>query len=112
KGSSSEILIKKYPKIALCAVRLIKDKDALPGLAKIIDDQERLIQYAGAMISTILLAILLKRYFYLPGRSVQEAVGFWFLRFLIIFFLRIGILYSFYSSELAATFKVVTKTFF
>lgn len=112
KGSTAEVYIDRYPKLAVFTVRLIKSKEALPGLAQIIDDQDRLIHFAGIMITTILIAFFLKRLMKREGRSVGKALGLWFLRFLIISFLRLGIILYFFSTELAPTFNIATKTFF
>ena len=111
-GSKASTYIDRFPKLAIFTVRLIKDKDALPNLAKILDDQERLIRFLGIMISTILIAFLLKRLMKRKGRSVVQALSFWFLRFIIISSLRFGILIYFFSSELSPLFSITSKTFF
>jgi hypothetical protein len=112
KGSPSGAYIDRFPKLAVFAVRLIKDKEALPSLAKIIDDQDRLIHFSGIMLATILIAFFLKRLMKKEGRSIAKAFGLWFLRFLIISSLRIGILFYFFSVEVGPTLNIASKTFF
>ncbi|MBC7537547.1 MAG: hypothetical protein H7281_01900 [Bacteriovorax sp.] len=112
KDSPSGVYIDRFPKLAMFAVRLIKDKEALPSLAKIIDDQDKLIHFSGIMLATILIAFFLKRLMKKEGRSIVKALGLWFLRFLIISSLRIGILLYFFSAEVEPTFNIASKTFF
>lgn len=112
KGSNSEAYIERFPKLALFTVRLIKDPVALSELARILEDQEKLIRFGAIMITTILVAILLKRFMRRSGRSILEALGFWLIRFLLMSSLRIGIITYFYASELAPTLSLAYKTFF
>lgn len=112
KGSSAGEYIDRYPKLAVFTVRLIKDKDALSSLAKVADDQKRSIRFMGIMISTILISFLLKRFMRKEGRPVLEAVTLWFLRFVLITTLRIGIILFFFSDEIIPTLKIVGITFF
>jgi hypothetical protein len=112
KDSSAADYINRFPKLAIFTVRLIKDKDALPNMAKILDDQDRLIHFAAIMITTMIFAFFLKYLMKGEGRSVFKALSFWFLRFLIISSLRIGIIFYFFSIELAPIVNITTKTFF
>jgi hypothetical protein len=112
KGSAAGTYIDRFPTFALFAVRLIKDPSALPSLASIADDSEKVINFIGVMLCTFLVAFILKRYTKKEGRPVMEAIGIWFLRFLIITSLRFGILMYFYSTELSPAFSIVSKTFF
>jgi hypothetical protein len=112
KDSKAGIYIDRFPKLAIFTVRLIKDPKALPSLAKIIDDQDRLIHFSSAMIVTILISLILKRFMKKEGRTILRAFGLWFLRFSIISFLRFGVLYYFFSAELTPMFNIGAKTFF
>jgi hypothetical protein len=112
KGSSAEEYINRFPKLVVFAVRLIKDKEAIPSMARILDDQDRLISFSGIMLATILFAFFLKRFMKREGRSIGKALGLWFLRFLIISALRFGITLYFFSAELEPMFKIASKTFF
>jgi len=111
-GSSSSKYIDKFPKLAVFTVRLIKDKEALPSLAKILDDQERLIRFLGIMISTMLFAFILRRLMRREGRSILKSVSLWFVRFLIISAMRFAIIIYFFSSELTPLMSITKATFF
>lgn len=112
KDSPAVEYINHYPKLALFAVRLIKDAEALPALLKILDDQKKLIRFGGLMLFTIVFAFILRRLLKKEGRSVLMALSLWLLRFLIITSLRFGIIVYFYGKEIEPTFNLVTKTFF
>ncbi len=111
-GSAARVYVERYPKLAVFAVRLIKSEDALPGLAKIADDEDRFIRFLGIMLSTILISFSLKRLMKREGRTVLKAVSLWFLRFVIISSLRLAVLLYFFSEEVSPIFKIDFKTFF
>ena len=112
KDSSAREYIDRYPKLAMFTIRLIKDKDALPNLTKIADDEDRFIRFIGIMISTILISFLLKRFMKRAGRPILKAISLWFLRWMIMTTLRFAIILYFFSDEITPTFKIVAKTFF
>ena len=112
KNSTAAVYISRYPKITLFTVRLIKDKEAMPNLGKILDDEQNLIRFSGLMLTTIILGFFLKQFMKKDGRTIALAFTLWFFRFLIITSLRIGILIYFFGPELTPTFKIATKTFF
>lgn len=111
KGSKAEVYVDQFPKLAVFAVRLIKDPEALPMLTKILDNKDQLIRFSGIMIGTILIAFFLKRLMRREGQSVLKTLCLWFLRFIIMTSLRISILYYFYSAEITPTFNIAVKTF-
>lgn len=111
-GSGVRQYIDQYPKIAVFTVRLIKSRDALPNLARILDDEDKVIRFIGIMISTILFAFFLKRLMKRQGRTILQAVSFWFLRFMIISSLRLAVILYFFSEEISPTFNIAFKTFF
>ncbi len=111
KGGSAEVYVERFPKLSVFVVRLIKDAEALPMLAKILDDQDKLIRFGGIMLLTVLFGFFLKRFMKKEGRSILEAIGFWFFRFLIMTSLRFGILIYFYGKEIEPTFSVAYRTF-
>lgn len=112
KGSSAEEYVARFPKLLNFTVALIRDPVALPKMALIIEDQKRLIRYASLMLFTILFSIILKRFLKKEGRGIIAAVGLWFMRFLIINSLRLGILIYFFGSELTPMFNIAMKVFF
>lgn len=112
KGSSAEKFVEYFPQMIVFAVRVIKDKDALPGLAKILDNKKSLIRLSSAMIATFIFGFILKKIMSKKGRSIAEAIGSWFLRFFIMTTLRLGITYVIFGAEIMPTVKVALKTFF
>ncbi len=112
KGTSTEVYFTRNPKFTVFMVRLIKSPDAIPKIVSIADDQDKLIRFIGIMVSTILVGFFLKRFFKKEGRSVLAALGFWFLRFLILSALRFAIILYFYGAEITPTLNIAAKTFF
>lgn len=103
--------IDRFPKLAVFTIRLVKDPNALPMLVSILDDMDKVIHFAGLMISTILVAFLLKRLMKREGRPIWKAVGLWFFRFLIMTSLRIAIVFYFFDKQIEGVFKLAYKTF-
>jgi hypothetical protein len=112
RESSAAKYVDHFPQIMLIAVRLIKDKDALPEMAKILDDQDKLIHYSGMMIATFLVGFLLRRFMAKEGRTIFVSLSLWFIRFLIMSGLRIAVTIFFFGEELTPAFKVLTRTIF
>lgn len=104
--------IDQFPKITLYCVRLIKDKEAIPSAVKIVENKDKLIWFAGVMISTFLLGFLLERIMRKEGRSLIGSIGLYMLRVAIMTVVRFTILMYFYKTELTPAMKVIEKTFF
>jgi len=100
------------PKFMLIIVRLIQDKKALPYMAKILDDQDKLIKFSLVLLSTLLLALILKNIMRKKGRPIYSALAFWFIRFSIINFIRYIIILIFYGNEISPTLNIASKIFF
>lgn len=111
KDSVARPYMDQFPNITIFAVRLIKDKESIPSMAKILEDKDRLIWFAGAMLSTILFGFILKRVMHREGRSFLKAVLYFFIRMYIVFAVRVAIVYYFYSVELTPAAKVFKATF-
>lgn len=112
RGTMAHEYVVNYPTFALYIVRLIKDKDALPTAAKILEDQQKIIRFVAVMVSTFIFGFMLKRFFRKEGRTIMQAILAWFVRFLIMLSVRLYIVYLFYDVELGPLFKIATKTFF
>ncbi len=112
KGTQAYTYIEKFPLLALFTVRLIKDKDALPLLAKTLDNQEKYLKFVSCMISTFIFSFFLKRFLKRDGRTIIKSVSFWFVRFILVTLLRVWILFFFFSAEITPTLNITTKTFF
>jgi hypothetical protein len=112
KDSRVAPFLKKYPLATVFMVRLIQDKTALPSLAKIIENKERLITYSYWMLGTFVFAFILRRMLKIDNAGFFEAIALWFFRFFVMLFIRLGLTYYFFSNEFEPTFKVIMRTFF
>lgn len=112
KDSPARPYLDSNPKISLVTVRLIKDKESIPTLVKIVEDKQRLIYFASAMLFSILFGFFLKKIMHREGRSFLAACFYFLVRVHIMFALRIGIIYYFYSEEFTPAAKVFKETFF
>ncbi|MEA9358499.1 hypothetical protein SHI21_19845 [Bacteriovorax sp. PP10] len=111
KESVARPYMDQFPNITIFAVRLIKDKESIPSMAKILEDKDRLIWFVGAMLSTILFGFILKKVMHREGRSFLKAVLYFFIRMYIVFAVRVAIVYYFYSVEFTPAAKVFKATF-
>jgi hypothetical protein len=111
KKSIARPYMDQFPNITIFAVRLIKDKESIPSMVKILEDKDRLVWFAGAMLSTILIGFILKRIMHREGRSFLKAVLYFFIRMYTMFAIRVAIVYYFYSVELTPAAKVFKATF-
>jgi hypothetical protein len=111
KDSPARSYMDQFPNVTIFTVRLIKDKESLPTMVKILEDKDRLIWFAGVMLSTIIFGFLLKRFMHREGRSFLKAALYFFVRLYIMFALRVAIVYYFYSTELTPAVKVFKTTF-
>lgn len=112
KDTQAGSFLQSFPKITLFAVRMIRDKDAVSSLLKILENHDKMIYFAGAMIATFILGYFLKRIFHKEKRSFLGVVYYFFLRFTIVNVVRVIIFYYFFSVEFAPTGKIIANTFF
>ena len=101
----------QFPNITLYAVRLIKDKESIPSVVKIVENKERLIQFGSVMLFTVIFGFILKRIMHREGRSFIKAAFYFLIRVTFMMALRIGVVYYFYAKELTPAAKVFKKTF-
>lgn len=101
----------QYPKVALYAVRLIRDKESIPSIVKIVENKERLIHFGSAMLCTIIFAFILKRIMHREGRSFLKAAFYFLVRFTVMSAIRVGVIYYFFNVELTPAAKVFKQTF-
>lgn len=111
KNSPLRPYIDQFPNIIVFAVKLIKDKEGLPSIAKIAEDRDRLIRFSGFMLATFILGFFLKKLMHREGRSFIKAVFYFFLRLYIMFAVRVYIVYYFFSAELTPAARVFKQTF-
>lgn len=111
KESPVRTYMDDFPNLTLYSVRLIKDKESIPALVKIVENKKRLIDYVAIMLCTIIFGFGLKRVMHREGRSFFESVFFFLLRTFILLALRVGITDYFFSEELAPAIKIFKQTF-
>jgi hypothetical protein len=111
KSSAVRPYMDKFPNVPIFAVRLIKDKESIPSMVKILENRERLIEFAGIMIGTIIFGFILKRVMHREGRSFIKSAFYFILRMYIIFAIRVFIVYYFFSTELTPAAKIFKQTF-
>lgn len=111
KDSSVRPYMNQFPNIMLFSVRLIKDKESIPSMAKILEDKDRLIWFAGVMLFTVVFGFILKKVMHREGRSFLKAVLYFFIRMYIVFAVRVAVVYYFFSVELTPAAKVFKATF-
>ena len=111
KNSPIRPYMDQFPNITIFTVRLIRDKESIPSLANALEDKNRLIRFAGAMIATIIFGFILKKAMHREGRSFLKSVLYFFLRMMLMSFIRFGLIYYFFSEELAPAIKVFKQTF-
>lgn len=112
KDSPMRPYMERYPKVTLYSVRLIKDKDSIPSIMRILEDRDRLVTFISVMLFTVIFGFILKRIMHREGRSFLKACAFFLTRVLILLCIRIGVIYYFYSNELTPAAKVFKQTFF
>jgi len=103
--------IEKFPKSIVFGARLIKDKEAIPSLVQIVEDKKRLITCGAILILSIFVGLTLKKLFHSDKRSFLGVIFFFLLRVYLMLFLRIGIIYYYFSNELKPTVEVFKKVF-
>jgi hypothetical protein len=111
KDSPAREFLDKHPKYIDFAIKLIKDKESIPSMAKILDNKNRLIQFMGLMLFTFILGIFLKRFMHKEGRSFIKAAFYFIVRSYIMFSLRVFLVYLFYKEEFGPVIKLVKQSF-
>lgn len=111
KQSIARPYMEQFPNITIFAVRLIKDKESIPSMVKILEDRDRLIWFAGTMLFTIVFGFILKKVMHREGRSFLKAALYFFIRMYIVFAVRVAVVYYFYSVEFTPAAKVFKATF-
>jgi hypothetical protein len=111
KDSSVRPYMDKFPNFTVFVVRLIKDKESIPSVVKILENRDRLIRFVGVMIGTLVFAFILKRVMRREGRSFIRSAFYFILRSFIMFGIRVFIIYWFFGAELAPVMKIFNHTF-
>jgi hypothetical protein len=111
KDSTFRPYMEQFPLITIFAVRMIKDKEAIPSLVKITEDKDRLIRFAWWMLGSFIFGFILKKILYNKDHPFLLAFGIFFARFIFMQALRFGIIYYFFKAELTPALDVFKKTF-
>lgn len=111
KDSSVRPYMNQFPNSTLFAIRLIKDKESIPSMVKIVEDRDRFVWFIGVMLSTIIFGYFLKKFMHREGRPFWKSVLYFFGRMYLLFGIRVGIVIYFFNNELAPAAKVFKKTF-
>lgn len=111
KNSKLKPLFEKFPKTVTFSVGMIKNKDAIPSMVSVVEDKPRLLNFAVFMLATILVGLFLKKLFFNKDRSFLGLIFFFIIRIQLMFFLRVGIIYYFYSKEFTPASIVFKKVF-
>lgn len=111
KDSELKPYFEEFPNIKLLSVRLIKDKESLPSLVKILENKDRLIYFVSAMLCTIIFGYILKRAMHREGRPFIIATLMFLLRFFILLGIRLALIQYFFGPEIAPAIKVFKATF-
>lgn len=101
----------EFPNMTIFTVRLVRDKESIPSMVKIVENKDRLIHFGGVMLCTILVGVGLKRVMHREGRSFWRAAFYFLVRTYIMFFIRIGVVYYFFSEEFTPAAKIFKQTF-
>lgn len=111
ENSSLRPYMDKYPNINIFTVKLIKDENAIPSIAKIVEDRDRLINFFGVLLGTVILGYFVKKLFHREGRSFLMAVFYFLIRIHVMFAIRCYVIYFFYSEELTPAAKIFKQVF-
>jgi hypothetical protein len=111
KGKSAEKIFKAFPKLLDLATNMFKDKDAFPGLIKILGRTDALKQYFFIWLFLMITGWLVKKYLF------PEEPNFWRRTFTKLIFsgfisaVSLGVFYGYFHVELSPTMSVLSHTF-
>jgi len=118
KEGTFKRFLKNSPKLQSFLVNMLKSKKALPELARILDDKNKL--YVFGFIN-IMLFVFLKLRKMMIKRSQSKSKYFkkslgdsfvgWMIGFFVVFSMRIGLFIYFYSREASPAWNVFKETF-
>lgn len=112
KGSAAEKIFDFEPRLYTFVTKLIRDKEALPLLVRIIEDRSRLATLLWLMLGSFVVGYFLKRITSNKDQPFVTAVVFGIVRMFFMFGLRISIIWWLFSTELKPTVRIVKEVFF
>ena len=110
--SPSLSMLKNFPFVVNFLIGLVKEKEAIPQLVTIFEDQTKLIHFAIAFLLTMVLGFVLRLTMRKKDRTIAKALYYWFLRFTGILALRIFLVIYFFGTQLKPAFSVFISNLF
>jgi hypothetical protein len=112
KGTEAYQYFVKFPKLTLLAVKLIKDPKAIPEASKILENRDKLVKFSAVMIFSLLIGIFVKKILSKKDAKILEALQYFFIRTLVMLFIRIAIVYLFFGKELGPFLNILSDNLF
>ena len=114
EGKPQGDFLKNNPKFLNFLVRALKHPNALPNVAKILDQRQKLMYFVGANIFVLFFGIWYKRVQRNRNqdREITKSVNQFIFRFIFLSGIRLGIFVAFFHSEVGDIFGVFKKSFF
>lgn len=111
QNSKLQNFFEEHPKINLFRAHAMKDKEALPELASILDQRQRLIQYSVVMLATLLLGFIIKRFLHKKDQPLAVYLALVFARIFFVLLIRLGITIGFFGHQLRPMFNLIVQHF-
>lgn len=107
--SKISIISEKVPGFVDLLKRMIKSKDAIPGIVNISADKRKLIFFLGAILASLIISFVSKKFFYGKNSGCLGIIVGFVLHVLFMMAIRVGIIIYFFGEDLKPTFKIVTS---
>lgn len=104
-----KLFLKKNPKVLLFYARMVKDKEAMPKLSQILRMKNELMSFSIFLIITFFVGWAWKRMDKRSSLGVIQYLFRFFLRFSILFGLRIMVFYVLFKEQISPTFKILLE---
>jgi hypothetical protein len=109
KGRPAEKLFKKYPKTLDISAGILRDREALPALAGILNRVGDLKLYIYISLGLLVFSFLFKRIFFPRDWTFLRRVSMSVLLSLVMTGLSFGVFYYFFSKEVTPTIAVIRQ---
>jgi hypothetical protein len=109
EGRPLEKLFHHSPRLLELSVDWLRDREAMPALAGLLGRKEDLKKYFYFWLALIITTFLFKRYFFSKEWNFFRRMFMSLLVSLLSISLSVGVFYYVFTSEIAPTFKVISK---
>lgn len=109
RGQKYYFILVDYPKILDFIIELIRDENAIPHMVKVIENKDRFKIFVAVMLCSIIFGFVIARIVSTKEKNLKKIFALFVLRIIIMFSIRIGIVYYFFSEELTPAFNVLIK---